>query len=291
MTMRLPMLRLFLGLAGLLLAGCATTPSPNAIGAFNLSFRQLDAAAQVALVQQIGYDGLMVGTWEDRAPWTKLRSFGKLTAVREGKVQIMAILANLEIAKPATDAELDGLAEVSAELHAPLWVYVHGGRMESAPLAVAMLRRLADACQAKGGSLVLYPHEGCVYESVEESVAILETLRRPRVTTSFHLCHELKAGHAARLDEVIRRHVARISLVSLSGADTARFAQPGWDGAILPLDQGDFDVAPVVRSLRSAGYTGPVLIHTYGLKSPPAEHLAGSLKRWRGITATSGSGK
>lgn len=288
---RFAMLRLFLGLTGLFLAGCATQPPHNAIGAFNLSFRQLDAASQVALVQKVGYDGLMVGTWEDRPPWPKLRSYGQLSAVREGKVQIMAILANLEIAKPATDADLNSLAEVSAELHAPLWVYVHGGRMESAPIAVAMLRRLADACQAKGGSLVLYPHEGCVYESVEESVTILEALQRPGITTSFHLCHELKAGNAARLDEVIRRHVSRISLVSLSGADKARYAQPGWDGAILSLDQGDYDITPVVRSLQSAGYTGPVLIHTFGLKSPPAEHLAGSLRRWREVTANAGSGK
>lgn len=279
-----PMLRFLCGLTGLFLVGCVATPPHNAIGAFNLSFRHLDAASQVALVEKVGYDGLMVGTWEDRAPWPKLRSYGQLPAVRAGKVQIMAILANLEVAKPATDAELNSLAEVSAELHAPLWVYVHGGRMESAPIAVSMLRRLADACQAKGGSLVLYPHEGCVYESVEESVAILEALQRPGITTSFHLCHELKAGNAARLDEVIRRHAPRISLVSLSGADKARYAQPGWDGAILSLDQGDYDIAPVVRSLHAAGYAGPILVHTFGLKSPPEEHLTGSLRRWREIT-------
>lgn len=278
------MLRLGFAITGLILAGCSSTPPHNAIGTFNLSFLQRDAAAQVALVEQIGYDGLMVGTWEDRAPWPKLRAYGKLPAVRAGKVQIMAILANLEVAKPATDAELNALAEVSAELHAPLWVYVHGGRMEKAPLAVAMLRRLADACQAKGGSLVLYPHEGCVYESLEESLVILESLQRPGLTTSFHVCHELKAGNLARFDELIRRHVARLSLVSINGADLKRFAQPGWDGAILPLDQGDYDVAPVVRSLQAAGYTGPVLIHTYGLKSTPEEHLTGSLRRWQEIT-------
>ncbi len=283
--------RLLLGLAVLFFAGCASGRPRNEVGAFNLSFRERDAASQVALVEKLGYDGLMVGTWEDRAPWPKLRSYGQLPAVRAGQVKVMAILANLEVAKPATDAELQGLAEVSAELRAPLWVYVHGGRMESAPVAVAMLRRLADACRTKGGSLVLYPHEGCVYEGVEESVSILEALQRPGITTSFHLCHELKAGNAARLDEIIRRHVARLSLVSLSGADTKRFALPGWDGAILPLDQGDYDITPVVRSLQSAGYDGPVLIHTFGLKSPPEEHLAGSLRRWREVTAATGSGK
>jgi sugar phosphate isomerase/epimerase len=278
------MLRLICGLIGLFLVGCAATPPRNAIGTFNLSFRQRDAAAQVALVEKIGYDGLMVGTWEDRAPWPKLRSYGKLPAVLAGKVKIMAILANLEVAKPATEAELNALAEVSAELHAPLWVYVHGGRMESAPIAVAMLRKLADACTAKGGSLVLYPHEGCVYGDLEESLVILEALQRPGVTTSFHVCHELKAGNLARFDELIRRHAARLGLVSINGADTQRFAQPGWDGAILPLDQGDYDVAPLVRSLQAAGYTGPILVHTFGLKSPPEEHLTGSLRRWQEIT-------
>jgi sugar phosphate isomerase/epimerase len=277
------LLRVALGLLGLLLAGCASEAARPPIGTFNLSFRQLDAEAQVALVEKVGYDGLMVGTWEDRAPWPKLRSYAKLAAVRAGTVRIMAILANLEVAKPATDRELAELAEVSAELRAPLWVYVHGGRRESAPIAVDMLRRLADACQAKGGSLVLYPHEGCVYADLEESVALLGALDRPGVTTSFHLCHELKAGNIARFDGLIRTHAPRISLVSLNGADSRRYAQPGWDGAILPLDQGDIDVAPILRSLRAAGYAGPVLIHTFGLQSPPEEHLRGSLRRWRQI--------
>lgn len=277
------LLRLLPCLAGILLVGCASNAPTNPIGTFNLSFRQLDAEAQVALVEKAGYDGLMVGTWEDHAPWSKLRSYGKIPGVRTGNVRIMAILANLEVAKPATNRELEELADVSAELRAPLWVYVHGGRMESAPIAVDMLRRLADACQAKGGSLVLYPHEGCVFADLEESIAILEAMRRPSVTTSFHLCHELKAGNIARFDELIRAHVSRLALVSLNGADSKRYAQPGWDGAILPLDKGDYDVAPVVRSLRLAGYSGPVLIHTFGLKSPPEEHLAGSLRRWREV--------
>lgn len=277
------LLRVALGLAGLFLAGCAADAGRPPIGTFNLSFRQLEAEAQVALVEKVGYDGLMVSTWEDHAPWPKLRSYARLAAVRSGKVRIMAILANLEVAKPPGDRELAELAEVSAELRAPLWVYVHGGRMERAPLAVDMLGRLADACQAKGGSLVLYPHEGCVFADLEDSVAILKALDRPSVTTSFHLCHELKAGNLARFDELIRTHAPRLSLVSVNGADSRRFAQPGWDGAILPLDQGDIDVAPILRSLRTAGYSGPVLIHTFGLKSPPEEHLTGSLRRWREI--------
>lgn len=58
-------LRVALGLAGLFLAGWAADAGRPPIGTFNLSFRQLEAEAQVALVEKVGYDGLMVGTWED----------------------------------------------------------------------------------------------------------------------------------------------------------------------------------------------------------------------------------
>lgn len=280
MSRTLPLL-----LLALLLAGCVASRPSNPVGVFNLCFNDRDAAAQLELVGKLGYDGLMIGTWEDKTPWPKLHSFADIRAVRDGQVRILAILAGFELGKPVSDAELNSLAKVSARLRAPLWTYVGNGGKERTAEAVALLRRLADACTAQGGSLVLYPHEGCVFSSVEESVAILDALQRPGVTTSFHLCHELKAGNGGRLDEVIRRNIARISLVSLNGTDTARFGKPGWDGVILPLDRGDYDLTPVVRSLKSAGYAGPVLMHTYGIKTPPPEeHLAASLRRWRELS-------
>ncbi len=70
-------------------------------------------------------------------------------------------------------------------------------------------------------------------------------------------------------------------LASIHGA-ARETDTPGWSTTIQPLDRGDLDVRntyllPLIRS----GYTGPVLLHTFGIEGPPEEHFHRSAEAWR----------
>jgi len=72
-----------------------------------------------------------------------------------------------------------------------------------------------------------------------------------------------------QLDEATREAIARI-------------VNPGQ-----PLAEGTLDVERLyLRPLLDAGYTGPVLLHTFGLAQSADTHLEQSLARWRQMIAT-----
>ncbi|HOX52213.1 MAG TPA: hypothetical protein PKY05_12040 [Fibrobacteria bacterium] len=109
--------------------------------------------------------------------------------------------------------------------------------------------------------------------------------------TSIHLCHELKAGNADRLDAIVAKSAPFLALASVSGADEPSAFTPrwGWDRLIKPLDAGGYDPRPFLRALARNGFEGPVQLHTYGLKSPVApdydRHIERSMGRWRELVS------
>ena len=68
--------------------------------------------------------------------------------------------------------------------------------------------------------------------------------------------------------------------VSLNGADE-RDDKPGWGRYIQPLDNGSFDQAVFVKTLRELGYAGSVGLQCYGIGGDVREHLARSLEAWK----------
>lgn len=257
----------------------------NPFGVFNLApFNQLPASNQVALAMSSGYDGLMASMTRTN-PLARLREFAAVPAVRDGQFKIYSILWQVRFDQPLDEKFLKEFATVAHELHAAIWCNVVGppGEREQ---TVKLLQAVASQCAAAGVQLVLYPHYECTFENAEESLEVWNLMRRPEVKLSIHLCHELKTGNSNRLDEVIAKVAPHLVLASLNGVDTSvPFSVKGWDTMILPLDKGDYDVRPYVVSLARHGYTGPMLLHNFGFKTPPAAYLPASMKRWREISA------
>lgn len=257
-------------------------------GFFNLRLLNgLPAQEQVALAQRAGYDGLMASTSVPAPgqPLVRLCEFASVPAVREGKFKIYSILWQVQVDKPLDEKFLKEFTVVARELKASIWCNTVGTPGER-EVTVKLLRTVADACAAAGVQLVLYPHYACTFENAEESIDVWKLMQRPAVKLSLHLCHELKANNRDRLDEVAAKIAPHLALASLNGVDTTvPFSVKGWDTMILPLDQGDYDVRPFVAALVRHGYTGPILLHNFGFKSPPAEYLPASMARWRGISS------
>lgn len=147
---------------------------------------------------------------------------------------------------------------------------------------VARVREVADLAAEAGLRVVLYPHVDCVPATAEEALTLVEAAERTNVGLTVNLSHELAAGNGARLAEVIRHVAPRLELVSINGATD----QPGplWKNYIKVLGEGDYDVAALLRTLRDAGYAGPIGLQQYAVEGDRRKNLEASMRAWRAMT-------
>lgn len=73
--------------------------------------------------------------------------------------------------------------------------------------------------------------------------------------------------------------------VTINGSDTGDTKNMTWARLIQPLGEGTYDVAAFLRTLRAAGYTGPIGFQGYGIKAPPREVLAQTMAEWKRLNA------
>lgn len=150
------------------------------------------------------------------------------------------------------------------------------------PRAVELLREMSDLASDSGAQLLLYPHQKDWVERIEDAIRVAEKVDRPNVGVMFNLCHWLRVDSSRDYAPLLRRALPWLWAVSINGADQ-RDDQPNWKRYIQPLDQGDFDVAALWRTLRDMGYRGPVGLQCFGIGGDAREHLARSIAKWREI--------
>jgi lysophospholipase L1-like esterase len=267
--------------------GRAATPGP--FGAFSFGLDKRPAQEQVDVLTRLGYQGIMAHTWGED-PLSALRAYADVAAVKAGDFKVFAILWTPSTAATYDAKWLDDVLVEAAKLKSSLWVA--GPKAEPLEQTLVFLRQVAARCAQHGVPLVLYPHYKHNFETAEEALALLRRLNVPSVKLSLHVCHEVKAGNEARFEEVIAEVAPYLALVSVSGADTAAAREDkGWSKSIMPLDEGNLDLRPFVAALARNGYTGPVLLHTFGITQKPEEHLARSLRRWQEWNRPTSSGR
>ncbi|CAM4023356.1 sugar phosphate isomerase/epimerase [Corallococcus exiguus] len=271
--------------------GCAeprrSEPPEAPLGAFNFTLESRPVAAQVELLDSLGYSGVTL-FWPGREAFD---SYARQPAVEAGRVRLPAVLFGLPFDTAWDREELNGILAALAPRRTALWLILIGPPGAKTAM-VASVRDVVDLATAHGVDVVLYPHDGEAIENVEESLALMAAVDRPRLKTSLHLCHELRAGNRDRLAEIITTAAPQLALVSIHGA--AREFDPNastWSDVIQPLDRGSLDVGTkYLLPLRRAGYDGPVMLHTFGIEDPPEEHLRRSMLKWRELSRLAGPG-
>ncbi|MCP3140818.1 sugar phosphate isomerase/epimerase family protein [Pyxidicoccus xibeiensis] len=265
--------------ASLLTLACGeerTGTLPNPFGAFNFTLESRTPADQVGLLDAYGYEG-MVLFWPGEEGFN---AFAATQQVRGGTFRMRAVLLDFHFEPDWNRAELDSLLATLAPHGTDLWLIL-GNPASRHEARVSAVRELTSMATARGVRVVLYPHEGAGVATAEESLALIDAVGLPELQTSLHLCHELKAGHRDRLAEVITAAAPRLALASIHGASRDTSA-PGWSTTIMPLDRGDLDVQnQYLLPLARAGYTGPILLHTFGIEESPEAHFRRSLEAWR----------
>ncbi len=271
-------------------ANAATESHPgyiNPFAAFNFGIQDRPAQAQINLLQKLGYQGMAIAVSNDRNAINELRAYTQVPQIKNGQFKIYAVLW-WTIAKNGYDrAFLEKMLIETAKMRAALWVVVDGNHLQEIDATLRLLNAAADQCAAHGVEMVLYPHGGTIFQDTDEALAIRTLLNRPEIKVSLHVCHELKAGKMRQLAETAKKAAPYLSLVTISGANTAAVLKDdGWDDTILPLDKGDLDLRPLVTALKEVHYTGPVILHTYGIKDAPEDHLQRSRTWWKKLEAS-----
>lgn len=223
---------------------------------------------QAAVLARLGYGGIGYTGVQDLA--ARQAAFAA-RGLRVVSVYVGAWVDRAEPFEPALRAALPALGRDGILV----WLTLQGKAPDDTR-AVAIVRELADAGQAAGVRIALYPHKGFFVATAEEARRIVRAVDRPNVGLTFNLAHELAAGNARRLPEVIRACAPHLFLASINGADP----EGDWSRLIRPLDEGTVEVGEIVRELAAAGYRGPIGLQCYNIPGDPEVLLARSRAAW-----------
>ncbi len=116
-----------------------------------------------------------------------------------------------------------------------------------------VLREVVEYSAKKHVPVTLYPHSLCYFFSAEQALPMVKKINNPNLKLAVHLCHEMRAGNAYRMDEVVNNVRDYISFVTLAGADKdVDMTTPGTmdRSTIQPVDQAEYDPSGFLKSLK-----------------------------------------
>lgn len=140
--------------------------------------------------------------------------------------------------------------------------------------ALDLLRQVSDWAGDTGPLVSIYPHTGLWTERVQDGMRLASASGRKNIGTNFNLVHWAWVKQDQPLDEVLRSALPHLFAVSINGLAGR---------TIVPIDQGNYDVAGFVRLLIQIGYRGPVGLQGFGIPGPSRDALERSIKKWREI--------
>lgn len=243
--------------------------------------KQRSLAEQAQLLGELGYAGAG-HLWFDNVA-------ERLDTLDRYRLKLFQVYMRINLgpkAKEPYDPRLTKILPLLKGRGAQLAVLVSGGRPSDQTLddrAVALVREVADAANAYGVSLALYPHQKDWLETVQDAVRVADKANRSNGGVMFNLCHWLKVGDEAEMGALLRTARPRLVAVSINGSDRGAEIKAGTGNWIQPLDSGTFDNLGLLLELHRIGYRGPVGLQCYGIAGDAAVHLRRSMSAWRAL--------
>lgn len=231
---------------------------------------------QAQTLKELGYDGISYNytTPEDLARWQQ--------AVAAQRLRIFGLYVHTYLDAPEPfDVRLPEAVRMLKGSGTVLWITVRESKRPGNhdARAVAIVQQVADLARTHGVQVALYGHAGFYVEHAADSARIVSTANRPNLGATINLCHEYMSGVGHRLDATLAAVAPKATIVSINGADLASKTY------ITRLDQGDFDMVAYLRTLKAAGYDGPIGLQAYNVPGDTRENLAANIAAWRKIAA------
>ncbi|MEM1443416.1 MAG: TIM barrel protein [Verrucomicrobiota bacterium] len=248
--------------------------------AFENGMRDMAPEERIALLKELGYDG--VGS---ASPGNLVE---RLKLYDEAGLKVFSLYLGLEVFPDRFEIK-PGVTEAMAQLKGRgettvIELYVRGegentAVRDQAILGVKEVARLADE---SGLRVVLYPHTGFHIDTVGKAFELATAVDRPNVGVMFNLCHFLRVEPESDLREVLTRAKPLLWRVSTSGADVGG---DNWGALIQPLDSGTYSQSDFFALLSETGFDGAVGLQCFGIKEESRIHLGRSITAWKNLTS------
>ncbi len=258
--------------------------SQNSFFAMSYGFEGVPVEEQIRFLRQAGYDG--IGAWVNNP--AKLDEFRKMMSTPQiagGQLTIFGVYMPLNHNNDEHRRLITEVLQSGAPEKVPIWLAIRD------PKKTATLKTLASYLQSVceeaakfGTDVILYPHDRHFAASAEQTIDLIKATDRPNLFTSIHLNHELRAGNADRLEEVVKRALPYARLASISGADLPGRYNRGardWSDVVQALSTSDFDVAHFYRLLKKYGYEGPIGYNNFKIPGDVQAHHLETLSIYR----------
>lgn len=255
----------------------------NPFFAFSFGFKELPLKERVAFLHGTGYDGIAMNVWNEKL----LQDFVEVMTmppVQSGKFKVFGVYVPFNMDNPKHRTLVSSILRVGKPQHVPIWLMVKP--VDTDPQQVIdLITAICDEAKSFDTKVILYPHDMSYFESVEDTLPVLEKINRKNLFTSVHSNHELRKGNAQRLEAAIKKSAPYLALAALSGAngpDKINRYSKDWSDVVQPLADSAFDVHGFYKLLLKYGYKGPVGLQNFGIPGDPKVHHRESFKIWHG---------
>ena len=250
---------------------------------YNYKFNQ--PKLHVKLLKERGYGGIMLSLKDDPGRWKNLPAY--LAAMKEHGTRLTAIHARFYIE--------DGTYPQVIKDNLPLLkgtkvilIPSVGSRTkmdrkdpEAVAMAVKILREMSDDAKKYDlGGIAPYMHIGNWIETIDDNVRIAKAVNRRNVGVMFHLHHWQAVGgrEITKLRADLLNAKPYLMIVVIQGTDQNKATHK-------ILGEGDYDMVPLVKTLREMDYRGPLGTMGYTQKGDIPAKLTRAYIAWEKIRA------
>jgi sugar phosphate isomerase/epimerase len=262
---------MFFLLVSLLSLKAGDKPFAPAIYPFQNGVKFKSVADGVRIIKDLGYQG--VGSVYPN----QLAEFQAACETQGLKLYSIYVGGRVNADSFQYDKEVGEAIAMLKGTNALVEINVQRGRDPSDIQAIAMVSEIADKAKEAGLRVVLYPHDNFHIERVDHALKIAKATGRENVGVAFNLCHFLKVQPTDDLATLLREAKPLLWSVSICGADSDG---KDWGTLIRPLDEGTFDQATLLLTLRGIGYDGAVGLQCFNIQIDARKNLSRSIEAW-----------
>ena len=250
---------------------------------YNYKFNQ--PKLHVKLLKERGYGGIMLSLKDDPGRWKNLPAY--LEAMKEHGTRLTAIHARFYIEDGTYPQVIKDNLPLLKGTKVVLIPSV-GSRTkmdrknpEAVAMAVKILREMSDDAKKYDlGGIAPYMHIGNWIETIDDNVRIAKAVNRRNVGVMFHLHHWQAVGgrEITKLRADLLNAKPYLMIVVIQGTDQNKATHK-------ILGEGDYDMVPLVKTLREMDYRGPLGTMGYTQKGDIPAKLTRAYIAWEKIRA------
>lgn len=219
-------------------------------------------------MRDLGYQGIALSVGQSEAEYV---------GAMQGKLGLPGIYTPVAI-----DGNPNGVVDLLRGTGGWIWLALSGRYQSSDPAgdvqALTLINQLADECKQAGlPGIALYPHIGNWMERVSDAVRLAKQAARPEVKVVFNQYHWMAAEGGQGLQQTLADALPYLQVVTLNGS--------ALQASIVPLNEGQYDVAPILQELVKLKFAGSVGLQGYSIGGDVPAKLAAAKQRWDELIA------